>query len=473
MKISQRTTAGANVGVTIILAFILFGMVNYLAARHYQRFDLTKIKIYSLSDQTKAILGDLGQPVLITVFLQPTHDLFPPIRELLQEYRYHGRKNIEVEFIDPARDYARAKLLAEKYKIDEMNLVIFESGEKNKYARTQEIAEYEYQGFLGAAPKLKAFKGEEAFTSAILSVTEERRPLIYFVTGHGEKEIQQSETQGYSQAGQLLERANFEVQELTLLREEEIPQGADLIVIAGPSVSLAEMEIKELGSFLDAGGKLLLLIDPLAEPGLGEFLKRRGIELGSDIVVDPAKRLPFVSAANVFITEYGAHAITEKIQGLATLFPLVRTVTPAEEIPAGITVTELSKTTASGWGETKTSETEFQFNEGEDKKGPVSVAVAMEQELDQKKSARMVVIGDSDFIANSQLGNLGNKDFFLNIVHWLAQQEKKISIGPKVPEQIHLNLSASQMGMLQLQVMVLMPFSVLLLGGAVLWRRRK
>jgi len=469
----QKATVGVNVGVMIVLAFFLFGMVNYLAARHYRRFDLTKVKIYSLSDQTKAILGELREPIKIIVFFQPSHPLYSSMKELLQGYQYHGKKKVEVEFVDPSRDYARAKLLAEKYKINDMNVVIFEGGERNRYIGPNEIAEYEYQGYFGSSPKLKAFKGEEAFTSAILSVTEASKPVIYFSTGHGEKERQPSDTQGYAQIIQLLERGNFEVQELSLLREGKIPEGADLVIVAGPRVALAEMEILELGTFLEGGGKLLLMIDPLAESGLKEFLKQRGIELGDDIVVDPAKSLPFVSAANVFITEYGDHPITEKIQGLATLFALARTVTPMSELPSGLSVTELAKTTSYGWGETHTQETEFKFSEEEDKKGPVSIAVAMEKKIEEGKVARMVVIGDSDFIVDSQLGNLGNKDFFLNIIHWLVQQEKKIAIGPKIPEQVKLNLNASQMNQVFWQTIVGLPLLSLILGGTVLWYRRK
>ncbi len=474
---AQRNKAviGANVTVMVVLALLLFGMANYFSARHYHRFDLTRIKIYSLSDQSKAILKELKGPIKITVFFQPTHALYGPMRELLQGYQYHGDKKVEVEFVDPGRDYARAKILAEKYKIDDMNLVIFESGDRNKYIGAQAIADYDYQGFFGGgAPKLKAFRGEEAFTSAILAVTEERKPSIYFMTGHGEKEIEKTDpAAGYSVVSQLLQHANFDVQEFSLLREGKIPQTADLVVLAGPNVALAEMEIQELGMYLDGGGKLLLMADPLTEPGLTELLKKHGIELGNDVIVDPAKKLPFVSPANVFITEYGSHPITEKIQGLATLFPLARSVSPAAPLPSDISVVELAKTTSYGWGEAKTAVNEFQFNEGEDKKGPVSIAVAMEKKLEGEKTARMVVIGDSDFISNSQLGNLGNKDFFFNIIHWLVQQEKKIAIGPKIPEQVNLNLNASQMGQVFWETIIGLPLLSLALGGAVLWRRRR
>lgn len=468
-----KAAIGANVAAMVVLALVLLGMLNYLSARHYHRFDLTRVKIYSLSEQSKAILKELKEPVKITVFFQPTHSLYSPLKELLQNYQYHGAKSISVEFVDPARDFARAKMLVEQYKIDDENLIIFECGQRNKYIGAQEIAEYEYQGPFGTVPKLKVFKGEEAFTSSILSVTETRKPVVVFMTGHGEKQIQQHETGGYSGVAQSLQRGNFEVQELSLVREGKIAPETDLVILAGPNVSLADMELQEIGSYLNAGGKLLILIDPMMEAGLTGFLREWGVEAGNDVVVDPAKKLPFISPANVFITEYGAHPITEKIQGLAILLPLTRTVISLGEPPAGVSVTELAKTTSYGWGETKPGQTTFEFNETEDKKGPVSVAVAVEKTTEDGKKTRMVVVGDSDFVSNSQFGNLGNKDFFMNIIHWLVQQEKKIAIGPKIPEQVNLNLNASQMNQIFWETIVGLPLLVLGLGGVILWRRRK
>ena len=471
---SRKTAIGANVTVMVLLAVFISGMANYVGARHYHRFDVTHVKIYSLSDQTKSLLKNLLQPVKMTVFFQPTHALYSSLKELLKEYQFYGGKKVTVEFVDPARDYAHAKMLAEKYKIDDMNVVIFESGDRNKYISAQDIAEYDYQRYFGASPKLKAFKGEEGFTSAILSVTEERKPVLYFLTAHGEKDIGKTDPSGgYSEVAKILGRANFDVQQLSLVQEGKVSKEADLVVIAGPTVALAESEIHELATYLEGGGKLLMMMDPLTEPGVEGFLKERGIELGNDIVVDPAKKLPFISPANLFVGEYGHHPITEKMHGLATLFPLVRSVSEAKNPPAGYSVVGLANTTPYGWGETKTGDTAFQFNEGEDKKGPVSIAVAVEKKLEGGKITRMVVIGDSDFISNSQVGNLGNKDFFLNIIHWLVQQEKKIAIGPKIPEQVNLNLNAVQMSQIFWQTIVGLPLLTLVFGGTVLWRRRK
>ena len=471
--LTRKMAIGTNVILMGVLAILFLGMVNYLGARHYQRKDFTKMKIYSLSDQTKAILKELKQPVKLIVFFQPTHPLYVPIRELLNNYQYQGGENIEVEFIDPERDLARAKLLADKYKIDDLNLVIFESGDRNKYIGNQEIADYDYQGFLGGAPRLKAFKGESAFTSAILSVTEARQPVLYFVKGHGEKEIGQYAPEGYSDASKLLQRNNFKIEELVLVRESQIPENSDLVIIAGPTTSLTDQEVKILNQYLSAGGKILIMVDPLANTGLVEFLKQWRVSLGDDIVVDPAKKLPFVSPANLFVSDYGSHPITEKMKGLATMYPLVRSVGILSFSVEGVTVTELAKTTSYGWGEVKVQETQFTFNEGEDRKGPVPIAVAVEKKISDQKSARMVVIGDSEFLINSQVGNLGNKDFFLNIVHWLVQQEKRIAIGPKIPEEVYLNLTRSQMDGILLQTVVGLPALTLIAGGIVLWRRRK
>jgi ABC-type uncharacterized transport system involved in gliding motility auxiliary subunit len=119
----------------------------------------------------------------------------------------------------------------------------------------------------------------------------------------------------------------------------------------------------------------------------------------------------------------------------------------------------------------------FRFDE-EDMKGPVSIGVAVEANPEKTagkpiQNVRIVVIGDSDFIANGQIGNLGNASFFLNIVNWLTNREKLIAIGPKIPEQTRVRLNAAQMNHILWFSLLGLPACSVLLGLGVWWRRRK
>ncbi len=460
--------ARLNLTATLVLVGALFIFINFIASRRYSRVDLTHNKLATLSDKTVQVLTHLTEPVSVVVFYQPNASLYGMITDLLKEYERHG-SHLTIEYVDPYQDRARAEQLAKQFEIDRLNLLIVHAGSRHKYLSDTDLAEYDYaaMGF-GAAPTVKTFKGEDAVTSAILSVTQAAQPLVWITQGHGEKTAAQG-LESIEELRKAFERENMRVESATLLEQSEIPQEINAVVIPGPTRRFMEQELAALQSYLDRGGRLLALIDPLQDTGLDDFLSRWGVELGHDIVVDPARQLPFVSAANVFVTTYTQHPVVEHMETMMTLFPLARSVQPVKE-PGELTVTQLALTSEQGWGETTTQDTTFAFNEGTDRQGPVSLAVAVERTTEPL--VRLVVVGDSDFVTNAQLGNVGNRDFILAAMHWLTAQEQLIGIGPKPLESIKLNLTASQMSYLFWFSIAGFP-AFAFVGGAIMWWLRR
>ena len=137
--------------------------------------------------------------------------------------------------------------------------------------------------------------------------------------------------------------------------------------------------------------------------------------------------------------------------------------------------TSLALTSPEGWGETKTTVPAFQFNEGEDLKGPVPIAVAAERDAAAQEGARtrLVVIGDSEFLIDGQLSNLGNRDFLLGGVFWLLEQEQRIGIGPKTLEALKLNLTGKQLSNILWLSLLGMPLLCGALGVGMWWLRRR
>ena len=463
--------ARLNLTATLLLLGALFIFVNFIASRRYVRADLTKTKITALSEKTTQVLAQLREPLTVTVFYQPGHRLYPLVRDLLTEYQ-ERRPSLRVEYVDPEQDIARAKQLAQEFEIDRVNLVVFQAGARHKYLSDTDLAEYDYSRMaLGGQPSVSAFKGEEAFTSAMLAVTQTSQPLVWVSTGHGEKSLEEPGPEGLSALKKFLERDNIKVEPAVLLEHADIPASVGAVVIAGPTRGLLEQEVARLRAYVDGGGRLLVLADPMQETGLEAFLKEWGVELGNNIVVDPARQLPFISAANLFVTTYTQHPIVEKMQTLMTLYPLTRSVRPADDVKDGLTVTPLALTSPQGWGETETQASEFQYAEGTDMAGPVSIAAAVEQAGEGK--ARLVIIGDSDFAANGQIENVGNQDLILGACHWLMAQEQLIGIGPKPLESIRLTLTAGQVRGIFWLSFAGFPALMGLLGAGVWWRRRR
>jgi len=201
------------------------------------------------------------------------------------------------------------------------------------------------------------------------------------------------------------------------------------------------------------------------------FLARWGVELGDNLVVElsPIGRLFGIGPEVPIIQQYEPHPITRDLAGITTLFPLTRTVTPVKALPAGINVQPLAKTSPESWGETDRQALEqgTAKPDPQDPKGPLPVAAVV-----TKDKARIVVYGTSNLATNQFLNVQGNRDFFLNTVSWLAEEEDQITVRPKDTKQTPIFLSAQQGRVVALLPLVVLPGLVLAGGIVTLIRRR-
>jgi len=473
----DKILAVSNTTVAIILVVALAAMANWLGYRHWVRGDWTGSKIYSLSDKTKNVLTSVKGEVRAVVFMTPATPLFAETRELLNRYT-SANSHIKVEFIDPERDPLRTQTLAKEFGVSAANTVVFIAGERKKYVTSEQLADYDYSGMqMGAPPKLKGFKGEEQFTAAILGVVNPKTPKIYFTTGHGEIDPDGMGEESCTQLRELLKRDNLEVAKISLL-SGSTPTDADLLVIAGPAAAWAESEKSALKAYLDAGGRALILLDPLLggqqrASGLEEFLKGYGVLVSTDVVVDPTKALPGFSMAAVYADEFRSHPVVNGLRGLAVLLPVARSVTTVQA--AGASSTILLATSDKGWGETDIAgilARKPMSKDANDTPGPVSLGVAAQSETAKDTGWRLVVFGNSQFITNAYLANLGNPSLAMNAVNWLAKREQSLGIPPRAPEQVSLFMTQEQMRTVFLVSLLGMPLAAIALGVAVWWRRR-
>jgi ABC-type uncharacterized transport system involved in gliding motility auxiliary subunit len=366
------------------------------------------------------------------------------VKELLGRYQAACPK-LAVEFIDPDRDPLRTRQLAQEFGVSMANTVVFAQGDRKKYVSSDQIAEYDYTGMqFGQAPKIKAFKGEEQFTSAILQVTNPKVPKAYFTSGHGEHDLEGWDEGGLSQLKELLKRDNWETAKLPPF-STSIPEDCDLLVVAGPTAPFAPVEKQAIEAFLEKGGRLLALLDPVLPgrqqaSGLEELLAKRGVKVGNDLVLLPVAR----------------SVSTQQAQGAKT--------------------TVLFTTSSAGFGETDLEGLLLRRTvekNPNDTPGPVSLAVAAEPEKAEGPAWRLVVVGDSDFATNGQLANAGNANLAMNLVNWLGQKEQSLGIAPRQPEQVNLVLSAGQLKAIMLISLVGLPALGIVLGVVVWWRRRR
>src|SRR6266581_471375 len=279
----RRVQIGFNVLTQIVLLLFLAVMVNSIAFKHYRRWDFSRDQKYTLSDKTERFLKTLKGKMRVTIFFSPNTSIAADIQNLLTEYQYAGNGKIDIEHIDPERNLSRAKELFDKYKVvsDESLLVVDYEG-RNKTVKASEMADIDQSGMaLGESPRVAAFKGEQAITSAMIDLVEGKKKTLGYVLGHKEPPL--AEGSAISVLKTFIENENIQFKELNLLDLDAIPEDVKTVMIIGPQYDLSDREMKVLRNFWDKQGRILLLLDPAAKtPKLDAFVNELGVGVNDD-----------------------------------------------------------------------------------------------------------------------------------------------------------------------------------------------
>lgn len=467
---AARYGAGATVLVLLALGVVVFA--NALSLRHSTRWDLTENRRNTLSPQTIQLVRGLKTPVQAIAFFRTDTPGKKTAEDLLNQYAAKSGG----KFAWRLEDTDKAPGLAREYGVENYGTVVLRSGD--------------------APPKVEKVldADEEKLTNALVKLTRSGKRIVYVLKGHGEREVGNTERAGFSQAKEQMEKANYEVKELLLAREAKVADDAALVIVPGPRTDLFPQELQSLDAYIAQGGKVFFMATPFQSEGLVKYLEKYGVILDDDVVIElnPVGQLFGVGPLVPLINQYESHPITKDLGGVMTLFPLTRSLEAAKTPPKGISVSALARTSAQSWGETDKSV--FQRGEAKhdpgEKTGPLPVAVvatidapAADAKAEEKpadgaparKSAksRLVVVGTADFASNQFLGAQGNRDFFLNVVSWLAEQEDLISIRPKDTRQSPIVLTSAQSSLVLWLPLAVLPGAVLFCGIMVVMNRRR
>ena len=495
----SRSTYRATLAISVALGLGILILVNYIGSRRYARFDWTTTGRYSLSEKTLNVLKDLKTPVQVTVFMTAGTPLYPEVDELLKRYKAKSAM-LTVETLDPTRNPVRAKTFVEETGVRNL-AVVFRAGDKKKIVTEDRIVEYDFsRARMGGEPSVKSFRGEQEFTSAILSVTQARAPKVVFTSGHGERKFDAARSrEGFSEVAESLKADNCTVEEWATLGAAAVPEGADLVVVAGPRTPFTEPERDVLKKYLEAGGRALFFLDvefppgapgTLSDFGLGPLLASIGLTPDSDVVVDPKNTLPMMGAETVFAKSFRSHPVTKLLAGMPVVFPLARSVSVAGTPVPGWKATPLVETSPDGWGETNLKDLEktgLPKKDDKDVKGPVCLAAAVEADdtppavpaagakpgEPPKKKARVVVFGDADWASNAGIANAANRLLLSSAVNWALERESLVAIPPKSADQVAVTLTRRDMGQVAFVVLLLLPLASVAMGIAIWVRRRK
>ncbi len=466
---------GVNAVVYTLIFLGILVLINVVVAGRPKKFDLTSAKVNTLSDQTITVIENLpGDAVLeIVGFFKAGES--KGFENLARRYA-EASGRVEFRVIDPD---LHPEAVA-RYSITERGAVAVTCDTPGKTPREKAALR-----ICAGQTNVTMEISEQGLTSAIMKVSAAQSGVVYFLEGHGEVPLDGNDDRGYALIKKGLENENLALRPLLLLTTGRIPSDAQMLIVAGPTKKLADAEISLLRDFLDGGGRLMLLLDPLFETGLEGLAAAYGITPRNDVILDRQMRLfqGSVLGLDPVVLDYGVHEITKKFGENPAIFHTARSLnTDGATKLEGVVVEPFLHTSGESWGETDfdfftTENSEPMLDEATDTRGPLILGATATRKLgdgDNAKTAKLVVIGDADFAANHYVPQGFNADLFFNSINWATGQEAYISVRANTFAPDVFTLTQKDTALIFFASVFLLPQLIVMLGiGIAVFRRRE
>ena len=455
----------AAAAIVIAIAVALNLMVGALPAS-WTKVDLTDTGLYSLSSQTEQLVAGLEEDVTVYWIVQDgSQD--STMEQLLERYKSLS-KHLDVVEKDPvvypsfAQQYTDATLYN--------NSLIVVCGDRSRYISYYDIYVTDYSSYYTNGTTSTQFAGESELTSAIDYVTNEDLPTVYTLTGHGESDLPSELSQGAEDENLLLE-------ELSLVNGEDVPEDADAIILYSPQRDISSDEKDALLTYLQGGGKLLLVTDytDTDMPNLAELMEYYGTALMDGIVLEGDSDHHMRGYNYYLLPDINSHDITQPLMdGYYILMPVAQGITVSDELRDGLTVTQLLTTSDSAYAKADGYNiTTFDKEEG-DTDGPFALGVAITEEVEGGQTGIVWLTTSYMFDSDNNMRVAGaNNDLFLNALDWMCQRESAISIRAKDLSTEYLTVPSSTASTWSLILVAVVPLAFLACGAVVTIRRRR
>ncbi|MCB1949432.1 GldG family protein [Nitrosomonas sp.] len=433
-------------GIFVLLLLSLLVLLGYLALETRVQWDISQNGRNTLSQTSIEILSKMTAPVQIAAFATEQHVQFGDVREIIHNFvqLYQRIKpDISLTFIDPTEHPDLAREAGVQVNGE---LVIHY---QNKQARLTTI-------------------NEQAMTQVLMRLSRPYEKLILALSGHGERSLVGAANYDLGEFGQQLQVNGFISEPLNLTVTPNIPSDADMLLIASPQTDLLPGEVDKLLEYIDNGGNLLWLVDRESLRGLLPLTEKLHLIMTPGVVIDPQAEQLKAPVTFALGTGYGRHAITHGFNYI-TVFPFARQIVFNEnQTWRAVPLVDVAH---NGWVKYGADDN-YTFDPEEDIAGPVTIAVALSREINDREQ-RVIVVGNGHFLANMYLGNGNNLDFGINLFNWLSGDEEMITIQPRATLDSQLVLTDTELTVVVVFFLLVLPITFLLSGAVIWWRRKR
>lgn len=473
-----------NLFAQVVLGVSLYLGLNYVAARHYARFDFSESRRNSLSPESVAYIKNLKTPIDLYVVVSTKNranenmSVLNDLRLFLNQYAYESKQpnKISVKFVDATRENLKTEDLVKRFGQNIDNCVIVSGKLRYKIIPISDF-------YTIVDKSKKEFNGESLMSSAILSVSSPKQSKIYFTRGHGEADIfDTNPVSGLSSFSAVLQSQNFRLEPLEINRADSVPSDADMLVIAAPNTPFSAFEVEQIRKYLlKSNGRVVVFLKMGGLRGLDEILYEWGLRSDNMLVVDSGgdfKNSDGDLIARTFPQK--SHPIVKYL--IATEMPVqfgsARPVRPDMGAPedALLKLDYLILSSPSSWAEKAYGAGGYAFDDSTDLRGPVPLAMVASRTGSNElglaiPGGKLAVFGDETFVANKWFNHLGNSILAINTINWMFDDGRMLNIPPRKMKTYSLTVSSNQYLGLALRLFAL-PCAILALGMTVSFVRR-
>ncbi len=456
---SLRTTKhGMNMGALIASMIVFLVAANFLAVSRDKKWDWTSEGINSLSEQSVKVLENLQADTDLTLLYRIGENDETTRRQVTEVANYYT--SASKKFHLKVYNALERPDLAQKFGYTSGPYGLFLVQSNSPDGKGERHVKVE-------------LPTEEEVTRALLRFSRDKKKVVYFVSGHGEHNIELSGPESVSQFKHDLE-VFYEVRSLELSKSPKVPSDADVVIVAGPRQAYLPVEIDALRDFAKRGGHLLLAIDPGAGHGLASLTKTFGIEFQNNFLLDARATIPGAGNIAVLGHVFSKQAeATKQFRSGFTLFYIASALKRAPDAPKEFKIDEIIRST-----EDPVASSELRSDSSVQIPGPHNLAMEATGHLSGgersggEKEFDVIVVGDGDFLRDNLYRSNLNRDFAVNAIASLAKDAELVSIRPKVPVGTKLEMPEQKLLILLFGFLLPVPIVLFFTGGLLWWRRK-
>lgn len=426
-----RQTSLTILLITIII-LIFIGSSLFVKGLNLTDIDLTEEKLYSLTETSKEQISKIPETDKIEIYLFNYIENSSVVDLIKQYAKLSSSISYEIVSVEERKD------LATKYEITEnSSCILIVSGEKHRLIDSYDLYTYDYS--TGNSIDI----AEQRLTNGIISISSIGKTTVaYMLKGHGEYSTEQA----LASFKTFIEVENYELKNLDLLVEEKIPEECEVLIISSPEKDFATTEVDKIKTYINNGGSILWMNDPLsAKSDLKNsktILDLYGVELHQDGVIleqDLTRMVmqnPYIILPKISIAGPTSKLATDGIVMFLDSSKL--TFLDDEKLTElGVTKTELLTTSETAFYRTDLTQSAITPNSNE-KPETMVIGALLEKKINDEKTSKLIIYANNAFATDSQIKVsaqvipaiyfYNNVDLVINSVKYMAENEDQITI---------------------------------------------